>query len=110
MWKRINTELIKRTIRDWLKVLLLLLDEAVVLLVVVLVLRFLEIKISLPIMITVGLLVGILVFVTHKAVIPTFHRKIVTGSEVMIGKSARVVKPLTTTGTVAVDSEHWMSK
>lgn len=65
MWKNINTELIKRTIRDWLKVLLLLLDEAVVLLVVVLVLRFLEIKISLPIMITVGLLVGILVFVTQ---------------------------------------------
>ena len=61
-------------------------------------------------MITVGLLVGILIFVTHKAVIPTFHRKIVTGSEVMIGKSARVVKPLTPTGTVAVDSEHWMAK
>ena len=110
MWKRINTKLIKRTIKDWLKVLVLLLDEAAALLVVVLVLRFLEIKIPLPIMVTAGLLVGILVFIIHKAVIPSFHRKIVTGSEVMIGKPARVVKPLTPAGTVAVDSEHWRAK
>jgi membrane-bound ClpP family serine protease len=110
MWKRPNTQLIKRTIKDWLKVLLLLLDEAAAVLLVIVVLRFLKIQIPLPIAITAGLLVGILVFIIHKAVIPSFHQRIVTGSEGMIGKPGRVVKPLTPAGTIVVGSEHWRAK
>ena len=97
----------KRTIIGWLKVIILLLDEVVAVFAVVLLLRFLEIKIPLPIVITIGLLFGILVFVIHKAVIPSFHWKIVTGSEVMIGKPAKVVKALNPAGTVSVDNELW---
>ena len=107
---RVNAECMKRTIRDWLKVIILLLDEVIAVFVVVLVLRFLEINIPLPITITIGLLFGILVFIIHKAIIPSFHWKIVTGSEVMIGKRAKVVKPLNPAGTVSVDSELWNAK
>jgi len=107
MCKRLNTGLLKRTIKDWAKVLLLLLDEAVIIVLVILALRYFKIQIPLPIIVIGGLLIGALVFMVHKAIIPSFHKKIVTGSEGMIGKQGRVMKPLTPVGTVAVGSEQW---
>lgn len=110
MWKRLNTELIKTTVKDWGKVLLLLLDEAVIIVLVIFVLRYLKIQIPLPVIVIGGLLIGALVFMVHKAIIPSFHKKIVTGSEGMIGKQGRVMKPLVPVGTVAVGSEQWRAK
>ena len=110
MHKEVNTKFTKRTIADWLKVLVLLLDEGVALLVVILVLRFFEIRIPLPITIVIALLLGTLVFITHKAVIPSFHWRPVSGSEGMIGAQGRVVKPLTPLGTIIVNGEYWRAK
>ena len=107
MSKKLEAKPIKRTAKDWLKALVLLLDEAVALLVVILVLRFFEIKIPLVITVVIALLVGTSVFVTHKAVIPSFHRKQVTGREGMIGQQAIVVRPLTPLGAVTVQGEYW---
>ena len=110
MHQEVNTNFRKRTIADWLKVLVLLLDEGVALLLVILLLRFFEIRIPLPITIVIALLLGTLVFITHKAVIPSFHRRPVSGSEGMIGTQGRVVKPLTPLGTITVDGEYWKAK
>ena len=110
MLKKGNTKPIRSTIGDWLKVLVLLLDEAAVAVLAVLLLRFFKIPIPLPIAIVVGLLLGALVFVIHKAVIPSFHRRIVTGSEGMIGGQGRVVEPLTPSGIVNVNGERWKAK
>ena len=110
MGKRLNTELIKRTATDWGKVLVLLLDEAGVVLLTIVVLRFFGIRIPLPIAIAIGLLVGIFVFIIHVAVIPSFHRRIVTGSEGMIGAQATVVKPLNPVGAVTVKGEYWKAR
>ena len=107
MSKKLEAKPIKRTAKDWLKARVLLLDEAVALLVVILVLRFFEIKIPLVITVVIALLVGTSVFVTHKAVIPSFHRKQVTGREGMIGQQAIVVRPLTPLGAVTVQGENW---
>ncbi len=107
MSKKLETKPIKRTAKDWLKALVLLLDEAVALLVVILVLRFFEIKIPLAITVVIALLVGTSVFVTLKAIIPSFHRKQVTGREGMIGQQAIVVRPLTPLGAVTVQGEYW---
>jgi len=100
----------KRTIRDWLKVLVLLLDEAVVLVIVVLVLQFLGVQIPLPIAILIALIVGTLVFMIHIAIIPSFHRKQVTGREGMIGLQGTVVEPLTPVGAIMVNGERWKAK
>ncbi len=100
----------KRTIKDWLIILVLLLDDAVALVLVVLVLRFLRIEIPLPIAIVIALVLGAVVFVTHKAVIPTFHKKQITGSEGMIGMKGRVIKSLTPKGVVHVGDESWKAK
>ncbi len=110
MRQKINTNLIKRTARDWLKVLVLLLDEGAVLLLVILVLRFVGIQIPLPIIIIMALLVGAFVFIIHVAVLRSFHRPVVTGSEGMIGLQGRVVETLALTGAITVKGEYWKAK
>ena len=100
----------KRTIKDWLIVLVLLLDEAVALVLVLLVLWFLGIEIPLSIAIVIALLLGAFGFITHKAVIPALHRKKFTGSESMIGLTSKVIEPLTPVGIVKVSGELWKAK
>ena len=110
MNKKIDTKLMLRTITDWGKVLILLLDEAAVIVVILLILHFLGIQIPLPIMVGGGIIVGIFVFIIHIAVIPSFRRKQVTGREGMIGTQGRVVKPLTPVGTIMVNGEYWRAE
>ncbi len=99
-----------RTIKDWLIVLVLLLDEAAAVVLVLLILWGLGIEIPLPIMIAVALVLGAVIFITHKAIIPTFHKKKVTGSEGMIGLKGEVIEPLTPVGIIRVEGEHWKAK
>ena len=107
---KVDTKLVKRTVSDWLKVLVLLLDEAAVIFLVVALLWFLGIRIPLPLMIVVLLLVGALVFVIHIAVIPSFHKRPVTGSEELLGAQGKVVEPLTPVGTITVKGEYWRAE
>lgn len=100
----------KRTIRDWLKVLVLLLDEAAVIVIVIVVLWFLGVQIPLPVMIVIALIVGALVIMINIAVIPSFHRKQITGREGMIGLQGTVVEPLTPVGAIIVSGERWKAK
>ncbi|MDH5695663.1 MAG: hypothetical protein OEZ00_03530 [Dehalococcoidia bacterium] len=100
----------KSTIKDWLKVLVLLLDEAAVVALVLLVLWVLKVEIPLPITIVTALLLGALIFVIHKAVIPTFHKKQITGAEGLIGLEGKVIEPLTPVGVIRVGDEYWKAK
>lgn len=97
----------KRTIKDWLMVLLLLLDEAAAVILVLLVLWFF--KISIPVWVAVigALLLGVFAFVTHKVIIPSFHRKKAAGSEAMVGLEGQCVEPLNPIGVVRVEGEYW---
>jgi len=110
MSKKIDTKLMLRTITDWGKVLILLLDEAAVIVVILLILHFMGIQIALPIMVGGGIIVGITVFIIHIAVIPSFHRKQVTGREGMIGAQGRVVEPLTPVGAIKFKGEYWRAE
>lgn len=110
MRKTIDKGIIKRTLTDWGKVLVLLLDEAAVVLLVIAVLYFFRIAVPLPVAIVLALVLGAFVFVIHVAVIPSFHRRIVTGSEGMLGVQGRVVKPLNLVGTIVIKGEHWKAK
>ncbi len=100
----------KRSIKDWLIVLVLLLDEAAALGLVILVLWYFKIKIPLSVAIAIALLLGTFAFITHKVIIPSFHKKKVTGSEGMIGIDGTVVAPLTPVGVVRVEGELWKAK
>ena len=100
----------KRSIKDWFIILVVLLDEVIVVALVFLVLWLLGIEIPLPITITVALLLGALVFIMHKAVIPTLHKKRITGSEGMIGLTGIVIEPLAPVGVVKISGENWKAK
>ena len=100
----------RRTIKDWLIILVLLLDEAIAVAVVFLVLWALGIEIPLPVIIVTALLLGAFVFIIHKAVIPSFRKRRITGSEGMIGLTGEVTEPLTPVGVVRVGGEYWKAK
>ena len=108
--KQIDIKSISRTTADWGKILILLLDEAAVIVAILLILHFLGIQIPVPIMIGGGIIVVTFVFIIHIAVIPSFHRKQVTGREGMIGEQGRVVEPLNPVGAIIVKGEYWSAK
>jgi len=99
-----------RTITDWGKILILMLDEAAVIVVILLILHFLGIQITLPIKIGAGIIFVIFVLIRHVAVIPSFHRKQVTGREGMIGEQGKVVEPLNPVGVITIKGEYWNAK
>ncbi len=101
---------VKKHITDGLKILVLLLDEAAVLVISILVLNFLEVQIPLPVMIVATLLIGGVVFMIHLRVIPSFHRRKVTGREGMIGLQGEVVRPLTPVGIILIKGENWKAE
>ncbi len=100
----------KGTFGDWLKVLVLLLDEVAVLVIVFLVLHFLGVQIPPLITIFIALLIGAFVFIIHVKVIPSFHQKQVTGREGMIGLQGEVVQPLAPVGIIHVKGENWKAE
>ena len=101
---------IKENLSDWFKILVLLLDEAIVLVVIFAVLHFFGLRIPLVPMIILGLVIAVLVFVIHVKVIPSFRWKQVTGREGMIGLHGTVIRPLTPVGTVYIKGENWKAK
>jgi len=100
----------KRTIKDWLIVLVLLLDEVAALVLVLLVLSVFNIRIPLWVTVVIALLLGGCAFAVHKVIIPSFHKKRVTGSEGMIGLEGTVIEPLTPFGVIRIEGEYWKAK
>jgi membrane-bound ClpP family serine protease len=100
----------KRTVKDWILILASLLDDAAVVVIVLLVLWFLKVPISWPVIILLILLFVATIFIMHKLVIPALHRKKVTGSEGMLGLEGRVIKSLTPGGTISVKGEYWTAR
>jgi membrane protein implicated in regulation of membrane protease activity len=108
--KKSDKQLILRTIKDWGKLLILMLDEAAIIIVILLVLHFLGVQITLPIKIVAGIVFILFVFIRHVAVLPSFHRKQVTGREGIIGEQGRVVESLTPKGVIIVRGEYWRAR
>lgn len=101
---------VKRTIKDWLIVLASLLDDAAIALLVLLILWFLKIPISLPVIIFLVLLFIVTVLIMHRLVIPALHKKVTTGSEGMIGLIGDVIEPLAPDGIIRVSGEYWKAR
>ncbi len=99
----------KRNTRDWLIVLVLLLDEVAVVALVLLALWYFKIKLPVSVIIVLVLLLGALVFLTHRVIVPSFHRKQVTGREAMVGLEGTVTESLRPVGVVRVAGEYWQA-
>ena len=100
----------KRTAHEWFKFSVLLLDEAVAIALILLVLWYFKIDIPLWVAVVAALLLGLLVFITYKLVIPSFHVRQVTGREGMIGLVGEVIEPLTPSGVIRIEGEYWKAR
>ena len=94
----------------WLIVLLALLDDIAVLALIFIALWYFKVDIPVSAMIVIGLVLGTLVFIVHRALIPSLRRKKETGSEGMIGLECEVMQPLKPKGVVKVKGEYWKAK
>jgi membrane-bound serine protease (ClpP class) len=101
---------VKRTLKDWLIFFGLLADEAAAAGLVLLVLWAFDISIPIWIAVVLALALGGIAFVFHRSVIPSFHRKRVTGAEAMVGLSGEVIEPLQPVGVVRVKGEYWKAE
>jgi membrane-bound ClpP family serine protease len=101
---------VKRTLKDWLIFFGLLADEAVAVGLVLLVLWAFGISIPIWTAVVLALALGGIAFVFHRSVIPSFHRKRVTGAEAMVGLSGEVIEPLQPVGVVRVKGEYWKAE
>ena len=111
---RVITAMVKgnsgQTIKDWLKIFILLLDEAIAVALVLVVLWFFDISLPLWVAIVVALLLGAFAFIIHRKIIPSFHIRQVTGADGMVGLEGEVVEPLTPDGVVMVEGEYWKAR
>ena len=112
MTKRTRRQHIKRITIDWLKLTVMLLDEAAILAVVLLILHYTGVLAEIPLSVTIAISVVlvIIVFLIHLAVMPVFHKKPVTGIESMIGMKCKVVEPLAPSGMVSLKGEYWKAE
>jgi membrane-bound serine protease (ClpP class) len=94
-------------LKAWLMVMASLLDDAALLALIFLVLRFYHVKITWPIILSAALAVLIFFIVMHKAVIPALRRRKVTGAEGMIGQTGEVTQTLKPQGVIIVNGEYW---
>lgn len=98
-----------QTMKNWLIVMICLLDEVAVVALVLLALWYFKIKLPVPVIIVLVLLLGALVFLTYRVIIPSFHRKQVTGREAMVGLEGTVTESLSPNGVVRVAGEYWQA-
>jgi membrane-bound serine protease (ClpP class) len=96
--------------KAWLIVLASLLDDAALLVLIFLGLRFYHVKITWPIILAAALAVVIFFVIMHKAVVPAIRRRKVTGAEGMIGMTGKVTRALKPQGAVKIKDEYWEAK
>lgn len=100
----------KASIKDWLIVLVALLDDAAAVALVVLALWYFGVKLPLWSIIIIGLGLGSLAFIAHRAIIPSLHMKKAAGPETMLGMVGLVVEPLKPKGCIRLGDEYWRAR
>ena len=102
---------VKRITLDWLKITVLLLDEAAVIAAILLILHYAGVRIPIAVLAVVAVVIAVVVFLLHLAIIPVFHKKPITGIEGMMGlQEGRVVEPLTPVGSIKLRGEYWKAE
>ncbi|MFC1998362.1 NfeD family protein [Chloroflexota bacterium] len=107
MTRKTRRQRMKRITLNWLKLAVMLLDEAAIITLVLLMLYYLGVRIPVGATIGLSIVLVIVVFLLHLAIMPMFHKKPVTGIESMIGMKCKVVEPLAPSGMVSLKGEYW---
>jgi membrane protein implicated in regulation of membrane protease activity len=96
--------------KAWLIVLASLIDDAALLVLIFLALRFFHVEITWPIILVAGLAVVIFFIIMHKAVVPAIRRRKTTGAEGMMGMTGKVTQVLKPQGVIKIKDEYWEAK
>jgi membrane-bound ClpP family serine protease len=99
-----------RNIKDYLIILASLLDDVAIIGLVYLALWLFHVKIQLPVIIVLALFFVIMIFLTHRYLLPAYRRKKITGAEGLIGLTGRVTRPLQPAGVVKIKDEYWNAR
>ena len=100
----------KKSLKDWLIILLYLLDDIAVIAIILVLLRFFNVAYSWPVILTVVFFLGIYAWVMHRMVIPALRKKVTTGSEGIYGQEGKVVKAIAPEGLIKVKGEYWQAR
>jgi membrane-bound serine protease (ClpP class) len=96
--------------KAWLIILIALLDDVAALALVFVLLWFFKVEIPLSALIVIGLVVGSVIFMVNRAVVPSLRRKKAIGAEAMIGMEGIVVASLKPKGIIRVGGEYWQAE
>jgi len=97
-------------LKAWLIIAASLIDDVLILAFIFLGLWLFHVEITWPLILIVVLVMVAFVFIMHKAVIPAIQRRVVVGTEAMIGKTGEVAELLNPTGTVKYKGEYWQAR
>ncbi len=97
-------------LKVWLMVAASLLDDAALLVLVFLGLWYFHVEITWVVILVVALAVVGFFLIMHKAVVPVFRRRKLTGSEGMLGTTGEVTRALAPSGTVKIGDEYWQAR
>ena len=95
------------TLKAWLLVLVSLVDEAILLVLIFLGLKFFHVAITWPLILVVALVVIVYFFIIHKAVVPAIRRRNAAGADGMIGLAGEVTQALNSQGVIKINGEYW---
>ncbi|MBN1176693.1 MAG: hypothetical protein JXA51_03325 [Dehalococcoidales bacterium] len=97
-------------LKPWLIVFIALLDDVAALALIFVILWFFDVKISLVGIIVIGLVLGTIIFIVHRAIVPSLRRRKVAGAEGMVGLTGEVTQALTPKGVIKVRGEYWKAR
>ncbi len=97
----------RENIMAWLKIVLLLLDEAIVVGLLFLILWKLDVPLHIGGVIAIACVVAVIVFFLHKALLPVLQDRPKPNSSNMIGLEGKVVTMLSPKGIVKIRGELW---
>jgi membrane-bound ClpP family serine protease len=97
-------------LKPWLIVLVALIDDIAALALVFVILWAFHVDIPVYLLVIIGILAGIVIFIIHRAIIPSLRRRKVIGKEGMLGEVGEVTKTLTPQGVVKVKDEYWQAE
>jgi membrane-bound ClpP family serine protease len=94
-------------LKAWLLVLVSLLDEAILLVLIFLGMKFFNVTITWPLVLIVLLVAVAYFFIIHKAVVPAIRRRKAGGADGMIGLVGEVTQALNSQGVIKINGEYW---
>lgn len=97
-------------LKAWVIVAASLLDDVLILAVVFLALWLFGVAITWQVILIVAVVMVVFVFIMHKAVIPAIRRRILVGTEEMVGVKCIVTEPLCPAGMVKIRGEYWKAR